>query len=114
MTDDDVRGQLLAAGRAAIASMLATTDAAIEAAVDEIEQQTGERILVRATITGMRRADIDRVTVQARAWLGVVAVLDRWLLPYGDQRTFLDVVKVLPPDDLAELRRCLGLYFGGQ
>lgn len=108
----DVRGQLLAAGRAAITGMLATTDTAIGAVVDEIEQRTGERILVRASVLEMRRVDVDRVSLQAHAWLGAVAVLDRWLLPFGDERTFLDVVKVLPPDDLAELRRCLRLYFG--
>lgn len=107
--DDDRRAELGAVERkllaAAAAEKLGRLMADAEHAARQVEAQTGERILVRRPqVLDARRGDINRMTSQARAWLDAVAVIDRWMLPRGDQRTLGSVIKVLPPDEARLLR----------
>jgi len=114
MTTEDDRRKV--ARRAA--ELLQQSVDGITAAAESIEQATGERIIRRRPhIFDAHRRDLEVLRTQAQAWLTVMTLVDQ-LLPPGDQRTLGDLVKVLPRDQLTELRHALrlagALQDGGQ
>jgi hypothetical protein len=101
------RERIAAAARA----RLALLDAMAEQIVAAANEQAGTPVLVPRTpgILDATRADLDAMTLQAQAWLGAMRIVDRWMLPTRDARTLGAIVKTVPLEDAAELRRLLQL-----
>jgi hypothetical protein len=78
-------------------------------AAEQIEQATGQRILNRRPeILNARRPDLDRLRLQAQAWLLAMAIIDKQMAA-DDCRTLGDIFKITPRGELDELRRALRL-----
>jgi hypothetical protein len=111
--DDSVSGD---ARRKQIAETARVRVAVLQAAAEVIVAEAnleagGHPVLVRATpsVLDARRRDLDRMSLQAEAWLAAMRIVNGWLLPRGDSRSLGTILKVAPPEDAAELRRLLQL-----
>lgn len=90
---------------AEVAARLGEVIGGVEDTARQLEQATGQRIVARRPqVLDARRGELDRMSRQAREWLAAMEVVDRWLLPRGDQRSLGAVIKVMPADEARLLR----------
>jgi hypothetical protein len=102
----NAREELLAAGRAALAELNYAHDVAVEAVVTEVQQQTGEQLLVRRPgVLDAGWADLARMSWQASNFEAAVQLL-RPLLEH-DGRTLGALLKTADPLVVRDVRRHL-------
>ncbi|MBP5915746.1 hypothetical protein F3K34_27170 [Streptomyces sp. LBUM 1486] len=90
------RAELIAAGHEALAQLQYAHEVAIETVINEVQQQTGERLLVRQPgVLDASYGDLARMAVQVEHYAEAWRLVREWLLP-GDCRTLGSVLKVMP------------------
>lgn len=100
------REEFLAAGRAALAELHYAHDAAVEAVVTEVQQQTGEQLLVRRPgILDAGWDDLRQMSWQCSNFEAAIRLL-RPLLEH-DGRTLGAILKVADPLLVRDVRRHL-------
>lgn len=94
MTADDE--ELLAAGYAALAQLQQAHDVAVEAVISEVQQRTGERLLVRRpSVLDAGYRDLADMAEQTRHYIEAWRLI-RTQLPRDDTRSLGALLKVVP------------------
>jgi hypothetical protein len=93
---------LLAAGYAAVARLQAAHDVAVETVVAEVQERTGERLLVRPGILDAQFGDLARMAQQTEHFNEAWRLISTWLLP-SDQRPLGTMLKIIPTEAAEEI-----------
>ncbi|GGK65507.1 hypothetical protein [Streptomyces flaveus] len=96
MSDD--RAELIAAGHAAIVQLQYAHEVAIETVVNEVQQRTGERLLVRQPgVLDATFGDLAAMEEQTKHYAAAMTLIRQWMLP-TDARSLGSLLKVVPAE----------------
>lgn len=98
MSDDRDQAEVLAAGYAALAQLQYAHEVAMETVVNEVRQQTGERLLVRQPgVMDATLRDLAGMELQTQHFAAAMKLIRQWLLP-TDGRPLGSLLKVIPAE----------------
>jgi hypothetical protein len=87
---------MLAAGRAALERLQHAHEVAVESVVSEVQQHTGERLLVRRPgVLDASFADLAAMEAQTEHYAAAMALIRQWMHA-ADTRSLGSVLKVIP------------------
>ena len=90
------REVMLAAGRAALERLQHAHEVAVECVVNEVQQHTGERLLVRRpALLDASFADLAAMEAQTEHYAAAMALVRQWM-HVTDTRSLGSVLKVIP------------------
>lgn len=110
------RELLLAAGYAALERLQHAHEAAIESVVNEVQQHTGERLLVRRPgVLDATFEDLAAMEEQTQHYAAAMAMIRRWMNA-TDTRSLGSVLKVIPAQvahEITDRLRAAGVLTDG-
>lgn len=97
------RAELIAAGHAAIIQLQYAHGVAIETVVNEVQQRTGEKLLVRQPgVLDAGYGDLAGMARQTEHYAEAWRLICKWMLP-DDSRSLGSVLKVIPAEVAHEI-----------